>query len=334
MFQHKKTIAEGDLVLAYIGRDNLKPIFVKKGDVLQTKYGNFPHTDMIGKPFGSQVTSAKNVGFIYLLLPTPELWTVSLPHRTQIVYTPDSSYIIQRMNVVGGSRVIEAGTGSGSFTHAFSRTVGPTGRVFSYEFHEQRYLQAKEEFESHKLENVTLTHRDVCSEGFDVDSEISAQMVFLDLPSPWEAIPHLSRVIAKDQTVGICCFSPCIEQVVKTVEALQECGWTAVEMTEVQARKWEARKEMVRELDDAIERLRDVKRRQKEGAELKKLPPKRDADGNEKDRGYNPFGKGKRIAEGDESFQWQNVSKTGPELKTHTSYLLFARQVPDLGAEV
>ncbi|KAH3668424.1 hypothetical protein OGAPHI_002178 [Ogataea philodendri] len=334
MFHHKKTIANGDLVLVYIGRDNLKPIFIKEGEVLQTRYGVFPHDSMIGKPFGSQITSTKNVGYIYLLRPTPELWTVSLPHRTQIVYTPDSSYIVQRMNVVGGSRVIEAGTGSGSFTHAFSRTVGPQGRVFSYEFHEQRYEQAKQEFESHQLENTTLTHRDVCNDGFSIDAPVDAQMVFLDLPSPWEAITHLPEVIAKDQTVEICCFSPCIEQVVKTVEALQQYGWTGIELTEVQAKQWEARKEMVRELDDAIERLRDVKKRQKEGLDLKKLPPKRDANGEEKDRGYNPFGKGRRIQEGEDGFSWQNVSKTGPELKTHTSYLLFARQTPTLGAKV
>ncbi|GME92780.1 unnamed protein product [Ambrosiozyma monospora] len=275
--EHKTIIKEGDLVLAFIGRDNLKPIYVTPGQAVNTRYGTFAHESMIGLPYGSQITSGKGYGFIYLLHPTPELWTISLPHRTQIVYTPDSSYIIQRLNVISGSKVIESGTGSGSFTHAFARTCGSKGKVFSYEFHEPRYLQAKNEFEGHGLTNVHLTHRDVCANGFDVkdlqtDEPFYADVdaVFLDLPSPWEAIPHLQSVIAKDRAVGICCFSPCIEQVTKTIEALQKHGWIDIEMTEIAGKKWDSRKEMIREVDDAVERLKDIQKRQAEGIEKKK----------------------------------------------------------------
>ncbi|RXG61073.1 hypothetical protein Avbf_18213, partial [Armadillidium vulgare] len=31
-------------------------------------------------------------GYAYVLYPTPELWTLTLPHRTQILYTPDISF--------------------------------------------------------------------------------------------------------------------------------------------------------------------------------------------------------------------------------------------------
>ena len=62
-------------------------------------------------------------GFAHLLPPTPELWTAALPHRTQVVYTPDYSYILQRLRVRPGSRIIESGAGSGSFTHAAARAV-------------------------------------------------------------------------------------------------------------------------------------------------------------------------------------------------------------------
>ena len=48
---------------------------------------------------------------------------MALPHRTQVVYTPDYSYILQRLKVRPGSRIIEAGAGSGSFTHASARAV-------------------------------------------------------------------------------------------------------------------------------------------------------------------------------------------------------------------
>lgn len=340
----KSKIEEGDLVLVYVSRTHIKPIIVTKGECMNTRFGSFPHDDMIGLPYGTQMVTSKGRGFVYLLHPTAELWTLSLPHRTQIVYTPDSSYIVQRMAIIPGSRVIEAGTGSGSFTHSFARTIAPTGKLFSYEFHEARYHQAVEEFRKHKLEEVVVcTNRDVCRDGFEIeDVKIDADSVFLDLPAPWEAIPNLDKVISKDREIHICCFSPCVEQVVKTVKVLQEEGWSKIEMTEVSSLTWESRKAMKREVGDAIKRLEDVKKRQLEGIEyMKKMSEKygsnKEAKSHAKphkrrdrDRGFNPFGKGRHIPEGDENFQWYDVSKEEREIKTHTSYLTFAVYVPQL----
>lgn len=45
-----------------------------------------------------------------MLRPTPELWTLALPHRTQILYIADISYILAELNVRPGSVVVEAGS--------------------------------------------------------------------------------------------------------------------------------------------------------------------------------------------------------------------------------
>ena len=49
-------------------------------------------------------------------------------------------------------------------------------------------------------------------------------------------------------------FLPCIEQVDRTVRALEENGWTEIEMVEVAAKRWSARKEMVRSVADAVQK--------------------------------------------------------------------------------
>ncbi|SCV01881.1 LAMI_0G14356g1_1 [Lachancea mirantina] len=356
--QYKDTIQPGDLALAWVSRDNVKPFRIVPGESFNTRYGSFEHNAMIGKPYGSQIAvrtkGSNKFGFIHVLQATPELWTISLPHRTQIVYTPDSSYIIQRLQCTSRSRVIEAGTGSGSFSHAFSRTAG---HLFSFEFHEVRYQQAKKEFEDHGLiadGNVTITHRDVCQDGFTIKPTdttsyyegssahphvavtLDADAVFLDLPAPWDAIPHLDEVIMKNAKVILCCFSPCIEQVDKTLEILEKHGWTDVETVEIQGRQYEARRQMVRKLDDALNRLRDVRERKQVGVERRKRmftkllneedtasevrPP------TEKTQ-FNPFGKGSRVKEGDTKFQWKEVTKVEAEIKSHTSYLTFASKI-------
>lgn len=342
MIGYKDVIEEGDLVLVFISREAIKPIIVDTKSTLNTRYGTFPHTLMIGKKYGSQISSIKGYGFVHLLLPTAELWTLSLPHRTQIVYTPDSSYITQRLGIRSGSRVIEAGTGSASFSHSLSRTVAPVGTLFSYEFHRPRFEEAEREFKEHKLTNVVINHKDVCKDGFEVATEnhVNATAVFLDLPSPWEAIPHLNKVISQDEKVGICCFSPCIEQVIKTVEALNAEGWTSIEMCEVQSKRMEARQFMKRDVDDAIERLKDVKKRKLEGIEKKRKYYEEHGKSMESRSGeellkeqeqtkvdkteFNPFGRGLRIKEGDKNYSWINITKYESETKSHTSYLTFA----------
>lgn len=84
---------------------------------------------------------------------------------------------------------------------------------------------------------VTLTHRNVCKDGFTVVDEVDA--VFLDLPAPWEAVEHAKKALRKDRTTRICCFSPCMEQVLRTVSALNESGFTEITMYETLLRPHE-----------------------------------------------------------------------------------------------
>lgn len=56
-----------------------------------------------------QMFSLNKKGWVYLLHPTPELWTVNLLHRTQILYTTDISMVILRLALKPGSVVVESG---------------------------------------------------------------------------------------------------------------------------------------------------------------------------------------------------------------------------------
>lgn len=256
-------------------RTELKPIRVDATQTYHCRYGQFPHKDMIGMPFGSQMSGRKNGGFVYLLRMTPELWTQALPHRTQIVYTPDISFICTRLRLRPGMRMVEAGTGSGSATHAYARTLGRKGRLLSFEFHQQRYETAHTEFAEHGLleshgGNTKLTHRDVCSDGFaGVEGEpdcLALHAVFLDLPAPWLALPHLDRHISETRQCRVCCFLPCIEQVQRTITALKENEWHDIELHEVMYKQHEVKKLPIRTVDEMVSRLIDIDRKRREGS--------------------------------------------------------------------
>lgn len=66
--------------------------------------------DWIGKPFGSKVLSkAPGHGWVHLLAPNPELWTIALKHRTQILYVGDISLVVAHLGLRPGCVVLESG---------------------------------------------------------------------------------------------------------------------------------------------------------------------------------------------------------------------------------
>lgn len=238
---YKNQIELGDTVILYLSINQVYCIraeaktLSKKGievdNVLQTPYGAVKCLDLVGKPFGSKIQLSKGWG--YVMQPTPELWTQTLPHRTQIIYTPDISMIILQLELCPGSVVIESGTGSGSLSHALIRTVKPHGHLYTFDFHKARVETAKDEFKQHGIDDyVTIQQRDVCTSGFGEELDNKADAVFLDLPHPWEAIPHTVKTL-KQSGGRICSFSPCIEQVQKSCVVLHELGFQEIQTIEV-----------------------------------------------------------------------------------------------------
>lgn len=93
------------------------------------------------------------------------------------------------------------GTGSGSLSHAVLRTIAPSGHLHTVEFHQQRAQKVAEEFKEHRVDHlVTVRNQDVCKDGFGVSGVADA--VFLDIPSPWEAVGHAKAALKRH---GGCC---------------------------------------------------------------------------------------------------------------------------------
>ena len=73
-----KVMQRGDLVIIYEGVSSQCHDYLEPTKIYQNKFGAFYHDDMIGKPFGSKIQSRCSNGWVYILEPTPELWTTAL----------------------------------------------------------------------------------------------------------------------------------------------------------------------------------------------------------------------------------------------------------------
>lgn len=215
MLQHGSVARSGDCVLLYESPLVSHIVQLTPGKNFQNKFGSFLHNDIIGLAYGSKVysssTSSSETSWMFVFMPTPDQWSMSLRHRTQIMYPTDIAVVLSQLRVKPGSIVFESGTGSGSLSCSFVRTVGAQGHLHTFEFNKQRVIEAREDFAKLGLmEQVTVYWRDVCTYGFPKCEGVDA--IFLDLPSP-HVEPLVKSLTCLKPFGRVCSFSPCIEQV-------------------------------------------------------------------------------------------------------------------------
>jgi tRNA (adenine57-N1/adenine58-N1)-methyltransferase len=242
-------VRAGDCVVLYAGFNDIRWVHLHAGGETGHRHGTYFHDDIIGVEYGAAVSPrmaqaskrARNRkratlggkmeqetiqvgGTCQVLRLTPELWADTLTHRTQITFALDNHMVASHLHLRPGSVVCESGTGSGGLTAFLARAVAPHGRVHTFEFNAVRHAAAAEDFAKLGLAPgiVRPQHADVYAQGFGPELAGCADAVFLDLPSPWAAIPHALRALKPFGRLAT--FSPCIEQVQRSAELLTRLG--------------------------------------------------------------------------------------------------------------
>ena len=146
--------------------------------------------------------------------------------------------------------------------------------------------------------------------------------------------------------VSVCAFIPCIEQVQGTVTALRQLGWVDIDMVEIAHRRIDIRRERVglaeeglrgansgpKDVEEAMGRLLEVEGRFKAWGE--QIKRQNEEGVQEKDESDARERKSQRQQRQEKNQQAQKerkiykegtiVSRSEAEIKTHTSYLVFA----------
>jgi tRNA (adenine57-N1/adenine58-N1)-methyltransferase len=227
-----EVIEEGRDVLLYLDDRRTYLVRVKREREFHTHKGFIRLGELIGKPYGSTIKSNLGARF-YALKPLIRDRVLKTERRTQVIYPKDMGFILLMADVGPGSRVVEAGTGSGALTLALANAVRPDGKVYSYEIRPEFQRVAANNIARAGLESyVEFKIQDV-TQGIH---EENVDAVILDLATPWLVVPHAHKALRGSGV--FLSFSPTIEQVMKTVSALRGHPFVEVKTYELILRRF------------------------------------------------------------------------------------------------
>jgi tRNA (adenine57-N1/adenine58-N1)-methyltransferase len=190
------------------------------------------HDTLIGQPLGRQVMSHLGKPFLALEPSTHDL-IMNVRRHTQIIYPKEAGYILLKMSVYGGQRVIEAGSGSGALTLALTRAVAPGGRVYSYESRPEMQRNAVRNLKRVGLiDYVDFKTRDI-AEGFD---EADTDALFLDVRTPWDYLEQVRQALKDGGFFGA--LVPTTNQVSNLVTGLEGHHFGDIDVEELLLRPY------------------------------------------------------------------------------------------------
>ena len=194
--------------------------------------GVIPAAELAKVGFGVEILTLQGKPY-RVLKPTLYDLVRGVKRQTQIIYPKDIGYICMRLGVGNGTRVIEAGSGSGSLTLALSWFSGDRGHVYTYEARREFFDLCRRNLQWAGVgHNVTMRLRDV-AEGFE---ESDADALFLDVRTPWEYLPQAAAAVRPGGALAF--LLPTVEQVSSLLKGMENGPFDDTEVEEVLVRGW------------------------------------------------------------------------------------------------
>lgn len=221
----------GDKVMLVDRKKRRYLVDIIDGGEFHTHAGFVPHGDLVGVADGTEVTSTKGARY-FVLRPTLEDFVVEMPRGAQVIYPKDLATILMIADITPGVRVLESGVGSGALSMAMLRAGA---NITGYELREDFANRAQSNVRAFlgesamKRYNVELRN---CYDGID---EKNVDRVVLDLPEPWNVVPHATRALRRGGI--LVAYTPSITQAVQVRQCFDE-RWTSERTLEVLHRTW------------------------------------------------------------------------------------------------
>lgn len=221
-----------DLVLLLTGGGKRHLLRLQPGRLFHSNLGKVQHDELIGLPYGTTVFS--HLGHAMLLLePSLDDRMTRIKRNTQIIFPKDAAIVVRRLNLRAGSRVVEAGTGSGALTIALAWAVAPGGRVYSYEIREDHIRVARGNLEKMGLLQHVDLHLASILDGFE---QTDVDALVLDLRTPWIFLEQARRALRPGGF--FVSLVPTTNQVGELLHGLEESCFADIAVEEVLIRAY------------------------------------------------------------------------------------------------
>ncbi|GAA0334002.1 tRNA (adenine(58)-N(1))-methyltransferase TrmI [Micropruina glycogenica] len=212
-------------------------VLLRAGATFHTSRGGIGHDELIGGPDGNVVTSTGGVAYV-AFRPLLEEFTVTMPREAAVIYPKDAAQILVQTDIFPGSRVLEAGVGSGALSLHLLRAIGPSGVLYSYERRPDFAAVAKQNVERFIGGEHPAWQLRIGDLAADIGPE-PVDRVILDMLAPWECIDAVAGVL---QGGGmLCCYVATTTQMGRTMDTIRaHGGFTEPAASELTARGWHA----------------------------------------------------------------------------------------------
>ena len=224
--------AYGDKVLLIDGKQRRYLITLTEGAEFHSHAGFVAHAEIAGRSEGTRVQSTKGARYI-ALRPTLEDFVVEMPRGAQVIYPKDLAPICMLADIGPGVRVLESGVGSGALSMTMLRYgAHVTGYELREDFANRAVTNVRSFLGEGVLDRYDVQVRD-CYEGIDT---ADIDRVVLDLPEPWQVVPHAQRAMRPGGI--LVAYTPSITQAAQTRDAMASPSWTGTRTIEVLHRGW------------------------------------------------------------------------------------------------
>jgi tRNA (adenine57-N1/adenine58-N1)-methyltransferase catalytic subunit len=238
----------GEKALLMDGKGRRYLIRLQQGATFHFHGGSVQHDALIGSSEGVEIRATSGARLV-ALRPTLADFVLKMPRGAQVLYPKDIGAILVHADVAPGSRVLEAGTGSGALTMALARAAGPDGCVISYDSREDHHATAARNvdmFFGARPTWLDLRLGDVraVAATIPVTGTPRFDRVILDLPEPWAVLPEMTHALRPGGI--LCCYLPTTNQTREAVLAMQRSDYLQVDTFEVLVRHWHVTDRSVR----------------------------------------------------------------------------------------
>ena len=152
----------------------------------------------------------------------------TLERGPQIITLKDAGIISAFTGISSGSKVLEAGSGSGALTCYLANLVKPNGKIYSYEKRKDFLEIAKRNVQNFNLsEWVEFKNQST----HDSIEEKNLDVVILDMPDPWNSIKNAEESI----NIGgyLVCYLPNLSQVKELLKKSKETQFKLIKIADV-----------------------------------------------------------------------------------------------------